>query len=1073
MANLDQLGLPNGSTYNFKDNTQERSNHRHYGSDTIPLVHKLYESTSYYATSADSWETSSWYFMSIRPDDWYKPWRVKFKVHSYCPSYTNVNSYTWAEYTGRADAIAYANWNEKYANAHYYIPYYPLKKAGFDAGYGHAIGISILYGTGYTTASYYRTFEIDYYECENCTVTILDTPVKWANWTGTGTTNYGSLGAPDACTRGLCETNDANTVTENRIAYFSGKTGPKGIWNGSLFMEDSDGTYQAICTASDGTVTSSNRTTATTKIPNSNGFKVLGTIWYCNTNYNANTNISGSSVVYSAISIFDSRYAFNTTLTANSLTPYKEVYLVGTINSNGLFYLDNPWWTQTPTDPTKVYVLVGACFDSTTSNCRVTLYEQNKWYRYSGSNLIEIANDARTVNGHTVAKDVPSNAVFTDTTYSMTRDGESVKLTPSSGTAQSITLSSLINGLGEGTSQAQANDYLVAQYAGGGTSTTSYHRRKVSNVVNSTVVKAALGTDTSTTTQFLNKKGEWATPVGTTYTGTSPISVSGTTISHANSGATAGTYRSVTVNATGHITAGTNPTTLSGYGITDAKIANGTITLGSSTIKPIPDDATIMSTNPFRSTGAYGTSYSLYISKIDNALYAADKRWAVTCDGWSASSIATLFDGSYETQIPIATNTSKTISFDFGEGFGGYPYGYIYVSFYYTSYPSTITGRVYNTYEPHGVGWHDITFTRAFGSVWVARQSIYGLTKLEITITGGDTNACVTQIEMRLDRPNPARNPFLSKYAAETLYYDLTAPNFIGDLQGNAATATKATQDESGNNIKATYANSFGISDHTITLKNKNGSSLGTVTVPDNNTTYTFANGTNGFTVTPSGGSAQTVTVTPSIANNVTGSGTSSYIAKWNGTNTITNGPAFGSTTTTYLNNAGSWATPPDTKNTAGSTDTSSKIFLVGATSQAANPQTYSDDQVYVTNGVLTSNTTATTILGITATNGTSGGISLYSGPNYVANYGIAMRTTANSGKHGYVQGDWAHYFYMDGATNRGLVFKQAGTAVASVSGLGNAVFNGSVTIGGNTTNTSGARLVYDANTQAINFEFL
>ena len=48
--------------------------------------------------------------------------------------------------------------------------------------------------------------------------------------------------------------------------------------------------------------------------------------------------------------------------------------------------------------------------------------------------------------------------------------------------------------------------------------------------------------------------------------------------------------------------------------------------------------------------------------------------------------------------------------------------------------------------------------------------------------------------------------------------------------------------------------------------------------------------------------------------------------------------------------------TPPtadnDTKNTTGSTDTSSKIFLVGATSQAANPQTYSHDTVFVdTNG--------------------------------------------------------------------------------------------------------------------------
>ena len=39
---------------------------------------------------------------------------------------------------------------------------------------------------------------------------------------------------------------------------------------------------------------------------------------------------------------------------------------------------------------------------------------------------------------------------------------------------------------------------------------------------------------------------------------------------HADSGVTAGTYKSVTVNAKGHVTGGTNPTTLSGFGITDA-----------------------------------------------------------------------------------------------------------------------------------------------------------------------------------------------------------------------------------------------------------------------------------------------------------------------------------------------------------------------------------------------------------------------------------------------------------------------------------------------------------------------
>lgn len=48
---------------------------------------------------------------------------------------------------------------------------------------------------------------------------------------------------------------------------------------------------------------------------------------------------------------------------------------------------------------------------------------------------------------------------------------------------------------------------------------------------------------------------------------------------HPTSGVTAGTYRSVTVDANGHITAGTNPTTLEGYGITEvaASTLTGTI----------------------------------------------------------------------------------------------------------------------------------------------------------------------------------------------------------------------------------------------------------------------------------------------------------------------------------------------------------------------------------------------------------------------------------------------------------------------------------------------------------------
>jgi len=46
----------------------------------------------------------------------------------------------------------------------------------------------------------------------------------------------------------------------------------------------------------------------------------------------------------------------------------------------------------------------------------------------------------------------------------------------------------------------------------------------------------------------------------------------------AASGVTAGTYRSVTVDTKGRVTAGTNPTTLAGYGITDAQALDGDLT---------------------------------------------------------------------------------------------------------------------------------------------------------------------------------------------------------------------------------------------------------------------------------------------------------------------------------------------------------------------------------------------------------------------------------------------------------------------------------------------------------------
>ena len=319
----------------------------------------------------------------------------------------------------------------------------------------------------------------------------------------------------------------------------------------------------------------------------------------------------------------------------------------------------------------------------------------------------------------------------------------------------------------------------------------------------------------------------------------------------------------------------------------------------------------------------------------------------------------------------------------------------------------------------------------------------------------------------------------------------------------------------------------------------------------------------------------------PVPSNNVTGSGTSGYLTKWNGTNTVTNGPQLGSSTTTFLRNDGTWATPPgtythptytrtDTTSTASPTHGGTFTAIDSVTSTnghvtAVNVKTVTLPAQYVHPGKTQTDTTSTTspahggtftvvdsvtrdtyghvsginvktvtlpsdqntdtkvkvtantttkgylIASTTSPNGTAvegiadtgvyldttagglcatnvkasstvcantanstsaGGIALYS--TDPETYGIMFRGTSNSGKHGYVQSDWATYFTMNqGATTRGWVFrKKTDGPVASISGAGNAVFNGSVTVGGNTTNTSGCRMEYNTSTQSLDFVF-
>lgn len=78
-------------------------------------------------------------------------------------------------------------------------------------------------------------------------------------------------------------------------------------------------------------------------------------------------------------------------------------------------------------------------------------------------------------------------------------------------------------------------------------------------------------TDSDKNKQSLKISGAGATKVTTDASGNIVITSTdnNTVYTHPTSGVKAGTYRSVTVDDKGHVTAGTNPTTLAGYGITD------------------------------------------------------------------------------------------------------------------------------------------------------------------------------------------------------------------------------------------------------------------------------------------------------------------------------------------------------------------------------------------------------------------------------------------------------------------------------------------------------------------------
>lgn len=467
--------------------------------------------------------------------------------------------------------------------------------------------------------------------------------------------------------------------------------------------------------------------------------------------------------------------------------------------------------------------------------------------------------------------------------------------------------------------------------------------------------------------ELKTKKSGTVTSV--TIKGTSPIvsssssaiTTSGTrTISHADSGVTAGDYTKVTVNATGHVTAGSNPTTLSGYGITDAKIESGTITLGSDTITPLTSHQTVTDGNPTLDWNTQSTVATIGGTDIHVTMPSNPN----TDESVKQKLISTNYNR------PLLMSTAQTSST--------------------TSEPVGLTYRNNSIYANPSTG--TITATKFVGALDGNATSATNAT----TVNNHTVNSDVPADAIFTDTTYSAGTGLSLSETTFSVKTGYTTSGNNRKVQADPSGNLYVVQTDNNTTYSLTQDSSDG---HKITLTPSSGTAQ-TVTIPDNNTTYTFAGGTNKFTVTPSGGTAQDVTITPSISDNITGSGTrtSGYIAKFSGTNTITNGPKIGTSTTTYLNEAGSWATPLDTKNTAGSTNTTSKIYLVGTLDQTTgtnSARTYSDVNVYATNGTLTSAKTDTKAIIARTGTGTAGSTSettpKYTPTKWTFNSGITV----------------------------------------------------------------------------------
>lgn len=307
-------------------------------------------------------------------------------------------------------------------------------------------------------------------------------------------------------------------------------------------------------------------------------------------------------------------------------------------------------------------------------------------------------------------------------------------------------------------------------------------------------------------------------------------------ITHNVSGVKAGTYKSVTVDTYGHVTAGTNPTTLSGYGITDA--------LNSSTKYALSDSvggnalkanllANLYSDRPTNANIAITGSGGLATFKATNLMTTNKPKsdghilhfyWDNT-GGYDSQLAVTIGEnpelqmrgqqantwGEWQTVLSSNNYTDYTVKKD-GTGASG-TWDISITGNATTATKATSADSAIKATQDENGNVISSTYLPLIGGTITGDLKVNGYLLGESKSTGATNHAILlghaNQNYMNFYEYGGLFQFYKSVNDTDTLLGKITPNgwegNVIGNVTGNASSATKATQDGAGNEITSKY----------------------------------------------------------------------------------------------------------------------------------------------------------------------------------------------------------------------------------------------------------------------------